>query len=197
MTNPKPISIIQNTDCVEAMKQYPDNFFDLAVCDPPYGISIGANKNFGKRKKTQSFTNYKKSDWDNAIPEKSYFDEVFRVSKNQIFWGGNYFTEFLQPTNAWIIWDKKMSKQFSFTFSTAELAWTSFLHQIKTVTVSKGVMQNCISSNAQKAIDNENRKIHPTQKPIQLYEWILENYAKEGDKILDTHLGSGSSRIAA
>ena len=177
---------------MELMARYPDNFFDLAIVDPPYGI--GADKNAhksGLNNKENGFKEHKKNNWDNAIPNKEYFDELFRVSKNQIIWGGNYFTEFLEPVMSWIVWDKM---QYNFSFAHGELAWSSFNTKLKIFRYARG----CESGFAPKStdIDKQFTNIHPTQKPVKLYEWLLMNYAKEGDKILDTHLGSGSIAIA-
>ena len=176
------INKIHNQDCLEAMKLMKNNQFDLAIVDPPYGIDMGGGSSIKKLKSRPNWTGckYKKKDWDNEIPNDSYFKELFRVSKNQIIWGGNYFTNYLKPTKSWIIWDKKMSHNIN--FSHAELAWCSL----------KGLTKMFYYS----ATGNSDKKIHPTEKPIQLYEWLLMNYAKEGDKILDTHLGSGSIAIA-
>lgn len=173
-------SDVFNMDCIEGMKQYPDKYFELAIVDPPYGI--GANKmTLGNgRKKIFRGTN----DWDNSIPSAEYFCELKRVSKNQIIWGGNYMTEFLEPTGCWIFWDKGTGEN---DFADGELAWTSFKGALRKLSKS------WVGANAKDGIE----RIHPTQKPIYLYRWILIKYAKEGDKILDTHLGSGSSRIAA
>lgn len=162
-----------NRDCMEAMKEFPDKFFELAIVDPPYGI--------GDKKLTQGgtwATKYKTGDaaWDIA-PTKEYFSELVRVSENQIVWGGNYFN--LPPTRCFLIWDKKAHME---TLADCEYAWTSFDSNAK-------IFQHVRNTNEQ--------RIHITQKPIALYKWLLKNYAKEGDKILDTHLGSGSSRIAA
>lgn len=157
-------------DCMEGMKQYPDKFFDLAVVDPPYGIGISSNP-FRQK--------FEKCDWDNAIPNKQYFDELMRVSKNQIIWGGNYFD--LPPSQGFIIWDKKQPQDFSSAM--CEMAWMSLQKPAKIF--------------RKHVVTAEPNKIHPTQKPISLYEWIFANYASEGNLILDTHLGSGSSRIAA
>jgi len=170
-------------DCIQGMKRYPDKYFDLAVVDPPYGIDFGGGhsvKNLKSRPKYKGVKHIKKN-WDNEIPSKEYFDELFRVSKNQIVWGGNYMTNFLYPTNSWLIWDKKMSHNLN--FSHVEMAWCSV----------KGIARLYSYS----ACGNSKDKIHPTQKNIKLYDWIFKFYAKEGDKILDTHLGSGSSRISA
>lgn len=172
-----PISEVKNVDCVEAMKAFPDKYFELAVVDPPYGIGATDNKYGIGRRKGDKKAAYKVGDWDNAIPDESYFKELFRISKNQIIWGGNYFS--LPASKCFIIWDKMFSNEVS--FSAAEYAWASFNEMasiVKIATVREG-------------------RIHTTQKPIALYKWLLTNYAKPGDKILDTHLGIGSSRIAA
>ncbi|MDY7025993.1 MAG: DNA methyltransferase [Pseudomonadota bacterium] len=160
-----------NMDCMEYMRSLPDNAFDLAIVDPPYGIGISSNP---------VRQQHEKKEWDNAIPQKAYFNELERVSKNQIVWGGNYFLDFLGNTQGFLIWDKKQPHDFSLAM--CEFAWSSVQKPAKMFRYS--VLQ-------------ERGKIHPTQKPVKLYEWLLANYAKEGDKILDTHLGSGSSAIAA
>jgi site-specific DNA-methyltransferase (adenine-specific) len=165
-----------NMDCIEGMKQYPDKYFELAIVDPPYGINI--NVSMGRRKGDKKSDYHKFAGDDLSIPTIGYFNELFRVSINQIIWGGNYMTEFLKPSPCWLLWDKGFSEDV--TFAQFELAWTSF------------------NSSAKKydKTPNQLNRIHPTQKPVGLYKWILNKYAKEGDKILDTHLGSGSSRIA-
>jgi site-specific DNA-methyltransferase (adenine-specific) len=186
-----PVSEVFNMDCVEGMKQYPDKFFDLAIVDPPYGINADGAQNKaaesrikanGKSKAGRGWKLYKETKWDLGIPTDDYFSELFRVSKNQIVWGGNYMTEYLPPSMGWIVWDKG---QRDFSLADGELAWCSFDRALRIFTYSRG---------AALAADE---RIHPTQKPVKLYRWLLQNYAKEGDKILDTHLGSGSSRIAA
>lgn len=163
---------IHNADCMEVMAGYEDNYFDLAVVDPPYGISInksGRLGHYGGKGKT----------WDNSVPDEAYFNELERVSKNRIIWGGNYFS--MPPTRCFLIWDKKQPEALS--FASCELAWTSFDQSAKTYYKSP--------------INADNERIHPTQKPVTLYDWIYANYAEEGQKILDTHLGSGSNAIAA
>ncbi len=172
----EPLSVVFNEDCMEGMKRYPDKYFDLAIVDPPYGIKI--NESIGRRK-GQQHSGHKKTYWDCSIPDEKYFHDLLTASKNQIVWGGNYMTQFLKPSPCWILWDKCFSSDL--TFSQFEMAWTSFNTMTKKFEM----------------INNSHGKIHPTQKPVQLYEWILLNYAKPGDKILDTHVGSGSSRIAA
>ena len=171
---------ITNEDNMELMSRYPDNYFELAIVDPPYGIGIDKAMNANKGK--QGFNEYHSTNWDNSKPDKNYFNELKRVSKNQIVWGGNYFTEFLEDKMCWIVWDKK---QDNFSFSDGELAYTSFNTKLKFFRCSRSY-----------ATSSEGGRIHPTQKPIKLYEFLLMNYAKEGDKILDTHLGSGSIALA-
>ena len=181
-----PISEVYLMDCMELMKQYPDNYFDLAVVDPPYGI--GAGGSFGhywdstKGKAAKSGIRNKKKNWDNETPILAYFIELIRISQNQIIWGGNYFTDKLPISRGWICYDKKQPETNS--FGKFELAWTSFNKiPLKFEYYPTHVTQGT--------------RIHPTQKPVKLYDWIFKNYATEGMKILDTHLGSGSSRIAA
>ena len=162
-------SIVTNEDCMALMARYPDKYFDLAVVDPPYGIRISSNPVRQMHGKKQ---------WDNAIPTDGYFEQLIRVSTNQIVWGGNYFA--LPPSQGFLIWDKKQPQDFSLAM--CEFAWSSIQTPAKMFRFS---------------VLTEKNKIHPTQKPVALYDWIFKNYAKPGDKILDTHLGSGSSRIAA
>ena len=172
-------------DCMDAMAEFPDKFFDLAVVDPPYGIGMG------KALKPSTFTVYEKKDWDANPPDAAYFQELFRVSQNQIIWGGNYFTEHLPPSAKWIVWDKNVA--MGLTFGMHELAWTSF--KKKQAMICKVSLYSHQNHNVE--TKHTACRIHPTQKPIPLYDWIFANYAKPGQKILDTHLGSGSSRIAA
>lgn len=203
---------ITNEDNMELMARYPDKYFDLAIVDPPYGI--GAENHAGN--KENGWTQWVKKDWDKVIPTAEYWQELFRVSKNQIVWGANYMTEYLPPKMGWIVWDKG---QRCFSLADGELAWTSFDKAMRIFTYARA-----------KAL--KEGKIHPTQKPIELYKWILDNYATcksckntgsymedvagdggsrmeqpcdciicEDDKIrsfriLDTHLGSGSIAIA-
>jgi len=167
-----------NMDCMDFLRDCPDKAFDLACVDPPYGIGI--NVSMGRRK-GDAKSNYKKfAGEDKSIPDEDYFLELERVSKNQIIWGGNYMTDFLYPSPCWLLWDKGFSEDV--TFAQYEMAWTSFKSSSKKYDYN--------------AAANKNR-IHPTQKPVKLYQWILDKYAKPGDRILDTHLGSGSSAIAA
>jgi site-specific DNA-methyltransferase (adenine-specific) len=164
-------SIVYNMDCMELMAQYPDNYFDLAVVDPPYGI----NRNGMTMGNSIFNTDQKK--WDKRPPTKEYFIQLFRVSKNQIIWGGNYFE--LPPSQYFVIWDKGET-MYGRDFAECEFAW-----------IRNG------GTRIYKKTPNQPERIHPTQKPVSLYDWILKNYAKPNDLILDTHLGSGSSRIAA
>jgi site-specific DNA-methyltransferase (adenine-specific) len=172
---------ITNEDNMELMARYEDNYFDLAIVDPPYGIDLAnMNMGIGNTPKASKAKNrkWKSKDWDSAIPSDEYFTELFRVSKNQIIWGGNYFN--LGICNKFIIWDKEIPEGLS--FSDCEYAWTSFSGANKIFRYS--------------AYLNKSEKFHPTQKPPQLYKWLLDKYAKPTDKILDTHLGSGSIAIA-
>ena len=172
---------ITNEDNMQLMSRYEDNHFDLAIVDPPYGIDL-ANMNMGAGtgKKHTKIENrkWKSKDWDKETPTQEYFKELFRVSKNQIIWGGNYFD--LPPCGKFILWDKQIPKGLS--FSDCEYAWTSFKGANKIFRYS--------------AYKNKGEKFHPTQKPPILYDYCLMNFAKEGDKILDTHLGSGSIALA-
>jgi len=176
-------SIVFNEDCVEGMKRYPDKHFDLAIVDPPYGIGIDGQKqsiNIDNPKANRKSHNFK--GWDNEIPNKQYFDEIMRVSKNQIIWGANYFVQHLNKgTKGWIVWYKG---QEGLTMSDAELAYSSFDCPTRIVKINRVELL-------------KDGTIHPTQKPVKLYDWLLHHYAEQGDLILDTHLGSGSSRIAA
>ncbi len=167
-----------NIDCMEYMAEQPDAAFDLAIVDPPYGINAGEMV-MGKGKDKQWGGKRK---WDCCPPDKEYFAELQRVSKNQIIWGGNYFE--LPLTGGWIYWDKERGKDLS--FADGELAWTSFLTVMKKAPIR---YDGFIGADVQ--------RIHPTQKPVRLYEWLLQKYAQPGVKVLDTHLGSGSSAIAA
>ena len=188
-----PTSTIFLQDCVEGMKQYPDKYFDLAIVDPPYGIKADENafKN-GVNCKANGFKEHKNKNWDNDIPTLEYFNELFRVSEEQIIWGGNYFTDILPPVMSWIIWDKM---QYNFSFSDGEMAWYSRHTKMKIFRYARGNESGFAPK--LKGTERAGINIHPTQKPIALYDWILTNYAKPNDLILDTHLGSGSSRIAA
>lgn len=182
------MNIAYNMDCMEGMKQFPDKYFDLAVVDPPYGIGESGSKNHTRSKLAKS-KNYKAfSGNDKEPPDSAYFNELFRVSKSQIIWGANHFISKIPfDSSCWIVWDKMNGEN---DFADCELAWTSFNSAVRKFEFRwAGMLQ-------QNMKDKEFR-IHPTQKPVSLYQWIFKNYAKPGFKILDTHLGSGSSRIAA
>jgi site-specific DNA-methyltransferase (adenine-specific) len=182
-------SEVFNMDCIEGMKQYPDNYFELAIVDPPYGIGEDGSKN-----KTRTGGLAKPKDYkafagnDKNSPEIEYFNELKRVSKNQIIWGANHFISKIPfDSSCWIVWDKDNGET---DFADCELAWTSFKSAVRKYKFMwSGMLQGDMK--------NKENRIHPTQKPVKLYKWLLNNYAKNGDKILDTHLGSGSSRIAA
>lgn len=176
---------------MEYMKGLPDKAFDLAIVDPPYGIGEhGGKKRVGPQSDIKSLKPavYAKKLWDSKIPDSMYFNELFRISKNQIIWGGNYFIDNLRNTSCFIVWDKKSNDGSD--FADCEIAWTSFntaIRKFKYDWVGFGYLNNPAGE----------IKIHPTQKPIALYSWLLDKYGKPGDKVLDTHLGSGSSAIAA
>ena len=178
-------SVVYLMDCMEGLKQIPEKYFDLAIVDPPYGIDI--TKQFENANKAGTKSMFKqtkgivKKDWDAEIPTAEYFDELKRVSKNQIIWGGNYFLDYLGNTKCMLVWDKMNGGN---NMADAELAWTSFDKAVRMFRMHH------FSSGYE-------AKIHLTQKPTKLYDWILSKFANEGDLILDTHLGSGSSRIAA
>lgn len=179
-------STIYNCDCMELMKQYPDNHFDLAIVDPPYGIHDKLLTSDKKQNKSNKFAlMYQQKEWDKQRPSKEYFVELQRVSKNQVICGGNYFADLLPASRGWAMWDKEGD---NLTVVNNELMWTSFDKSIKMFRRCHGLDKGFLNK--------DGANIHPTQKPVKLYEWIIVNYAKEGDKILDTHLGSGSHAIA-
>lgn len=173
---------LYNLDCMEAMKEIPDKFFEVAITDPPYGIGIdGQRLNINKNPK-HSRKAHEKKDWDKAIPSAECFRELERVSVNQIIWGGNYFVEHLRTgTKGWIVWDKG---QHGLSMSDCELAYTTFQKPTRIVVINRAELQ-------------KDHTFHPTQKPIRLYEWVIQNYTAAGDKILDTHAGSGACLRAA
>lgn len=175
-------SEVFNCDCMELMAKYPDNYFDLAVCDPPYGINAEQGTNRASRKQFAD----KKYGWDNAAPGLDFFNELFRVSKNQIIWGANHFIENIPKANSkhWIVWDKKNPDR---CFADAELAWCSGMDNTRIMNLKR----------VQELNRDDFGKIHPTQKPIALYDWIYKKHLPKGGKVIDTHLGSGSNRIAA
>lgn len=182
----KHLSEVTNEDCMEGIARYPDKYFDLAIVDPPYGIGEDGGD---KKRGTKSIKTpiYNKKNWDSQPPKIQYFNELLRVSKNQIIWGANHFINNI-PYNSscWIVWDKDNTGDFA----DAELAYTSFKSAVR---IFKFRWNGMLQQN----MKDKEQRIHPTQKPVALYKWLLQNYAKQGDKILDTHLGSGSSRIAA
>lgn len=170
---------------MDLMARYPDKYFDLAIVDPPYGIGMDGAKTYKRPSRPNSYhipPKHAKKKWDNKRPDESYFKELKRVSKNQIIWGANYLVNFLNPSMGWIYWGKMEDGS---NFSDGELAYTSFERALKAFYVHQFNGTN-----------GGKDRIHPTQKPVALYKWLLHNYAKEGDKILDTHLGSGSIAIA-
>jgi site-specific DNA-methyltransferase (adenine-specific) len=181
-----PFLSLFHADCMEIMKQYPDKYFDLAIVDPPYGIDIN-NQSQGKGGGVARKIDYTKKNWDKSAPEIIYFNELRRVSKNQIVWGANHFISRLPfDSSCWIVWDKDNGET---DFADCELAWTSFKTAVRRFKWTWAGMR-------QQNMKNKEERIHPTQKPIALYEWILQNYASEGNLILDTHFGSGSIALA-
>ena len=180
-----------NENCMTVMARYPDNHFHLACVDPPYGINHAeiAGKQSGKQygKAAAPKANYEAKDWDNSPPDSAYFKELFRVSKNQIIWGANYMTDNLPPSSGWVFWDKDNGTN---NFSDGELAYTSFNRGLRKIKYTWNGM-------IQADMKNKEIRIHPCQKPMRLYQWLLDNYAKKGQRILDTHGGSFSSAIAA
>jgi len=182
MLNAVPLSETYNMNCITLMKEYPDKWFDLAVVDPPYGINrSGQTERFTKNPKHKR-KHFENKGWDTSIPEMEYFTELFRVSKNQIIWGANYFTQYLPSSMGWIFWDKGQD----LSMSDGELAFTSFNKALRRFKINRGQLMV------------EGGTIHPTQKPIKLYDFCLQ-FAKvePGMRIIDTHLGSQSSRISA
>jgi len=176
-------STVYLMDCVAGMKEYPDKYFDLAVVDPPYGLGIDGQKlSINNKNPKHNRKEHTRKDWDNEIPAMEYFIELFRVSKHQIIWGANYFVEHLNcGSKGWIVWYKG---QEGLTMSDAELAYTNFDKVTRVVKINRVELL-------------KDGTFHPTQKPIKLYDWIFKNYSEKGQRVLDTHLGSGSSRIAA
>lgn len=167
---------LYNEDCLQAMKGMQDKQFDLAIVDPPYGIDkLLYRSSYGNC--AGSLTKYSENRWDKETPTQEYFDELFRISKNQIVWGGNYFIDYLPSTRGILCWDKQKHVP---NFSAWEMAWTSF---------------DCVAKMFRK-LNIDPKRIHPTQKPVDLYKWVLTEFAKKGDKIIDTHLGSGSIAVA-
>ena len=178
---------ITQEDNMELMDRYPDNYFDLAIVDPPYGIGESSNDNKSRSKLGKS-KDYGSKNWDNLPPNKEYFIELKRVSKNVIIWGANHFIENIPNANSssWVVWDKQNGDN---DFADCELAWTNHSTAVRKFQFRwAGMLQGDMK--------NKEIRIHPTQKPVVLYKWLLDKYAKEGDKILDTHLGSMSIAIA-
>jgi site-specific DNA-methyltransferase (adenine-specific) len=174
MKHERQNSVVHLMDCIEGMKQYPDKYFQLAVVDPPYGLGESVVNSGGRFKRYSN----KNGNWDMEVPTREYFDELFRVSENQIIWGGNYFE--LPPNKCFLIWDKLQPQEISFAM--CEYAWTSF---------------DKVAKICKQRTQGQEQRFHPTQKPIYLYDFIFKHFATEGMKVLDTHFGSGSSRISA
>jgi site-specific DNA-methyltransferase (adenine-specific) len=188
-----PKSEVHLLDCMEGMKGFPDKYFELCICDPQYGLGEGQKKvnsratvKVNKKWPGRRAPQYGGGEWDDAIPTPEYFQELKRVSKHQIIWGANHFGN-QEPSSGWVVWFKKRFDEVN-DFSDCELAYTSF---------QKGCRMFHLPWIGFGAINAGEDRIHPTQKPVALYKWLLKNYAKPGDKILDTHMGSQSSRIAA
>lgn len=180
--SPKGTLELSCEDCMALMARYPDKHFDLAIVDPPYGIGEDGAKNHS-RDRLATATRYAPKSWDSAIPPMEYFAELRRVSRHQIIWGGNYFP--LPPSSCWLVWDKDNSGDFA----DCELAWASFKTAVRKFKYRwNGMLQENMAE--------KEKRIHPTQKPVALYRWLLANYAEKGQRILDTHLGSGSHAIA-
>ncbi len=192
-----PLLDLRLADCMAVMRETADNAYDLAIVDPPYGIgwdgendtmSAGMRKD-GSQRKNETWSNWKpkgyaKKAWDQEPPPPEYFTELRRVSKRQIVWGGNYFTENLPPSGGWVTWEKGVPETMS--LSQCELAWTNCRNSVRHIRLLWAGYKKC----------EESERMHPTQKPVKLYDWLLANFAKPGDRILDTHMGSGSIAIA-
>jgi site-specific DNA-methyltransferase (adenine-specific) len=180
----KYINQIIHADCMDILKQLPDKCIDLVLTDPPYGIGEAAGKNLSRRKLAKP-TQYAIKDWDNEIPKKEIFDEIMRVSKNAIIFGGNYFVEYLKNSPCWLVWDKNNTGDFA----DCELAWTNFKSAVRKYRWTWNGM-------LQEDMKNKDIRIHPTQKPLKLFEMILRDYSNENDLILDCFSGSGTTAIA-
>lgn len=178
---------LYHCDCMELLKQTPDNYYSLALVDPPYGIGESSNDNKGRSKLAKA-KDYGCKNWDDNAPDKHYFKELKRVSKNQIIWGANHFIQNISEANSscWIVWDKDNGEN---DFADCELAWTSFKTAVRRFKWTWAGMR-------QQNMKNKEVRIHPTQKPIALYDWIIKNYSEPNQKILDTHFGSGSIALA-
>ena len=184
-----------NMDCMDGMKEFPDGYFDLAIVDPPYGIGVQGmsytrtGAAFASRNSKAASRDYRHGEWDTK-PNSAYFKELMRVSKKQIVWGGNYFSDCLPPSKAFIIWDKRCAEALRNDFADCEYAWAS--EEIGVARVFRFLWSGMLQGDMR----NKEERFHPTQKPVALYKWILSNYADAGDLILDTHVGSASSLIA-
>jgi len=182
------MSIYLNTDCMNpetGLPSFPDNHFDLAIVDPPYGIGRDGHDGV----ESSGWKKHEWKEWDSKAPNTEYFEQLFRVSKNQIIWGANYFTEFLPASMGWVFWDKDQK----FTSSDGELAFTSFDVALRRFVHGRGNEQGFAPK--LRSWEKQGLQIHPTQKPMALYRWLVKNYAKQGDLILDTHVGSASSLV--
>lgn len=191
------LNALYNMDCMEGMSHFPDKYFDLAIVDVPYGIGESGRTNKTRSKLAKS-RDYGNKDWDNSSPGIDYFTELFRVSNNQIIWGANHFiSKIPYNSSCWIVWDKVNGEN---DFADCELAWTNFKSAVRQIRFKwHGMMQgqsilNGHINNGKK--ESNEKRIHPTQKPVALYKWLLSKYAREGYRILDTHAGSCSSLIA-
>jgi len=182
------IKLIQG-DCLDYMKTLEDNSIDVVVTDPPYGIGEAAGKNKSRGTKLFPSKDFGSNDWDNQRPSIEIFNEILRVSKNQVIFGGNYFADLLLPSSCWLVWDKNNG---STDFADCELAWTSFKTAVRYFKYTwNGFMQGNISNKK-----NNEKRVHPTQKPLPLMEWVIKNYTKESDTILDPFMGSGTTGVA-
>ena len=179
------INTIIQGDCIDIMRELPDKCIDLVLTDPPYGIKQNAHR-IKSRTKLAKTIDYGDFSWDNKIPEPEYFEEMIRTSKNQIIWGGNYFADILESSSCWLVWDKENGNT---NFADCELAWTSFGGAVR-------IFRYMWNGMLQGDMKNKENRIHPTQKPVKLFTWILQNYSKEGDLILDPFSGSGTTAIA-
>jgi site-specific DNA-methyltransferase (adenine-specific) len=177
-----------NVDCMDIMRHIPDKFFELAIVDPPYGINISKVTKYGTVATANRLTLYTQGDWDNARPNAEYWVQLFRISKNQIVWGGNFFTEYLPVSQGWVVWNKLLPRGVS--FGHCELVWTSFNRKILRYDIAPS--GDCGNTAPGKNIP----RFHQSQKAVRLYKMLLNDFANEGDKILDTHVGSASSLVA-
>jgi len=179
------INKIYNMDCMEGMQMIPDKYVDLILTDPPYGIGESGGRNHTRGKLAEA-TKFKDYGWDDKIPSEEEFDEMFRISKNQIIFGGNYFVEYLKNSNCWLVWDKNNGEN---DFADCELIWTSFKTAVRKYQYRWAGM-------LQQNMKEKEKRYHPTQKPLALMEWILTNYSQKGDIICDPYAGSGTTAVA-